>query len=172
MKRIADGIYMMSNPVGVCSNVYVLGGGERLMIDSGNGSISFDFEPAVCILTHGHHDHVGGVKDSWKRVYLHEKDMGFEVPENIRKLDFEEMTFGDFDLLIIHTPGHTLGSVCIFERKRKILFSGDTLFAGGMVGRTDMGGDDGLLEESLEKIRSSGYKLLCPGHGGIEGVGI
>jgi glyoxylase-like metal-dependent hydrolase (beta-lactamase superfamily II) len=168
MKKIADDVYMLGNPAGVCSNVYVLGKGEKLFIDSGNGSLSFDFEPSVCILTHGHSDHVGGVKEDWKKVYLHEKDMGFVSGKNIKKLDFGKMTFGDFDLFIIHTPGHTLGSVCIFERKRKILFSGDTLFAGGAVGRTDIGGDAILLKKSLEKIKNIRYELLCPGHGEVE----
>lgn len=169
MKKIADEIYMMGNSIGVCSNVYVLGNEEKLIIDSGDGSLSFGFEPEMCILTHWHPDHVGGVKDGWKRVYIHEKDLPFVRKKNVKKIDFENMKFGNFDLRIIHTPGHTFGSVCVFERKRKILFSGDTLFADGAFGRTDIGGDEEMLWNSLEKIKGVEYRLLCPGHGEIEG---
>lgn len=68
---------------------------------------------------------------------------------------------------IIHTPGHTPGSVCIYNKDRNILLSGDTLFCGG-TGRTDLpGGNCSQLESSLKKL--AGLKpetIVFPGHGG------
>lgn len=83
-------------------------------------------------------------------------------------MEFEKFKFGKFELEIFNTPGHTDGSVCFFERKMGILFSGDTKFAHGSYGRTDLGGSDEKMEKSLAEIEKIPYKLLCPGHGEIE----
>lgn len=78
------------------------------------------------------------------------------------------------DLEVLHTPGHTAGSICLYSRESQVLFSGDTLFAGS-VGRTDFpGGDHRLLIGSIR------YKLLClpdetrvyPGHGQETSIGV
>jgi glyoxylase-like metal-dependent hydrolase (beta-lactamase superfamily II) len=66
----------------------------------------------------------------------------------------------------IHLPGHSPGSVGFLDRAAGVLFSGDTLFRGGL-GRTDLkGGDARLLAESLEKLFAlEGNTRVCPGHG-------
>lgn len=73
---------------------------------------------------------------------------------------------------ILHTPGHTPGSICLLNRKSKTLFSGDTLFRGG-VGRTDLpGGDWKLLRKSLEKLSVLDREtLVLPGHGETTSIG-
>ena len=170
---IMDGIDAIRADEGLCSTVYILSDGvKKLMIDSGNGSIEFGFTPELVLLTHGHFDHTRGVKDGWKSC-LKQKDWifnePFHVPKNARDYDFEKMGFGKFELEIIETPGHTPGSVCIFERKNRILFSGDTKFAEGGIGRTDFfAGDEDEMRKSLMKIRALPYRLLCPGHGEFE----
>jgi glyoxylase-like metal-dependent hydrolase (beta-lactamase superfamily II) len=79
----------------------------------------------------------------------------------------ENATVLDSDLAIIHTPGHTKGSICLYSENRKILFTGDTLFCEG-IGRSDLpGGDAKALSASIIKKL---YTLppetrIFPGHG-------
>ncbi|NYZ78552.1 MBL fold metallo-hydrolase [Candidatus Micrarchaeota archaeon] len=190
MKRIAENILEIEGQ-GLCSNVYLLIDGKRaLMIDSGDGSSFEEIEKALSglelakiILTHGHWDHIGGMCYLKKQGLLHKADLRIlddlnscfpeflKTPRNISELSSKCIKFGGFELEVIHTPGHTPGSVCLFDRKGRILFSGDTLFAGGYFGRTDLTGGDGQeLMKSLEKIKKLGYKVLCPGHDEIECV--
>lgn len=167
-RKLAEGLGVIYGE-DLSSNVYLLKDERKglLVIDAGAYMV-LDKEPAMTILTHAHFDHAGGVGESWKDVYLHKEDFRkapyFEVPPQAKKIDFERIRWGDFELEVIHTPGHTLGSVCLFDRKKGILFSGDTLFADG-IGRTDLGGDERLMEKSLALVRKLPYKLLCPGHG-------
>jgi len=175
MRCIADGIFMISNPARLCSNVYVLEAenkDKKLIIDAGDGSLKFGFEPVKCILTHGHIDHTNGVKPGWKDVFISakEKESGqfISIPKNAKHIGFKELEFGEFFLEIIETPGHTPGSICLFEHNTGFLFSGDTKFAAGGYGRTDIGGSESELKKSLELIESLDYTVLCPGHGDIE----
>ncbi len=66
-------------------------------------------------------------------------------------------------LTIIHTPGHTPGSISIYWPEGKALFTGDLLFAGG-VGRTDFGGDGRQLKASIERLSALDVEYLLPGH--------
>ena len=157
-----------------CSTVYMIeDNGNRLLIDSGDGKVPLDFAPDICILTHGHFDHTRGVKPDWKTVLLHPAEFKFagpyiEVPKNAEKNPMAPLSFGSHLLEFFHTPGHTDGSICIIDRKTGVLFSGDTKFADGVCGRTDIGGSDEEMENSLERIEKIPYKLLCPGHGELE----
>jgi hydroxyacylglutathione hydrolase len=173
MQKIHENIFMVRTDERVCSNVYILQDGERrLLIDSGDGMLKFDFDPEICILTHGHYDHTKGVRQGWKKVLLHEADFSAKpfifVPQNAKKLSIASLSFGPFDLKFHHTPGHTDGSICILEKKSSLLFSGDTKFSQGGFGRTDLGGSDEEMRRSLAKIDSLDWKLLCPGHGMLE----
>ncbi len=68
---------------------------------------------------------------------------------------------------VLHTPGHTPGSICLYDEAEGLLFSGDTLFAGG-IGRTDLvGGDGELMAKSLERLLAlPDHTRVFPGHGG------
>ncbi len=136
-------------------------------------------------LTHGHFDHVGAVADLADRtgceVYIHEEDLPkltddeglllkFFRISGVRKFDgaktFKEndrLTLDELDFDVLHTPGHTSGSVCFIMGTD--MFSGDTLFARS-VGRTDMpDGDPVKLERSLRKICAlRGDMNVYPGH--------
>ena len=69
---------------------------------------------------------------------------------------------GDFKVL--ETPGHTDGSICLFNEKEKIMFTGDTLFHQGF-GRTDLPtGDEEELFKSLERVKKINLSLIYPGH--------
>ncbi len=79
--------------------------------------------------------------------------------------DSQEIDLGGPLLKVIHTPGHTAGSVCFFLAKEKALFSGDTLFAEGF-GRTDLqSSNPQKMLESLKKLQKTPFKALFPGHG-------
>jgi glyoxylase-like metal-dependent hydrolase (beta-lactamase superfamily II) len=188
MKKIAENLLQIKGE-DLCSNVYILiDGSKALMIDSGDGSNFEEIEEALdglelaqVILTHGHWDHIGGMRHVKKKGLLHRADLhivddlnscfpGFsKAPHNLSELTSKSISFGVFELEVVRTPGHTPGSVCLFDRKSRILFSGDTLFAGGFFGRTDLiGGDERELMKSLERIKKLDYRVLCSGHDEIE----
>jgi glyoxylase-like metal-dependent hydrolase (beta-lactamase superfamily II) len=173
-EKIALHTFMLRIDERTCGSIYLIEeGGKRLLIDSGDGAAPLDFTPDTCILTHGHFDHTKGVKLDWKKVLLHPAEFKFagpyiEVPKNAQANPMAQLPFGSHLLEFFHTPGHTGGSICILDRKTGLLFSGDTKFADGVCGRTDIGGSDGEMERSLALIDKIPYKLLCPGHGETE----
>ena len=105
-------------------------------------------EIAAILLTHGHFDHVGAVRDLAAEtgcpVYLHEADLSMPPQMTAGPLYYTN-TYGEGDFVekaglafkVLHTPGHTPGSVCL--QCENALFSGDTLFWGSC-GRTDLPG--------------------------------
>jgi glyoxylase-like metal-dependent hydrolase (beta-lactamase superfamily II) len=73
---------------------------------------------------------------------------------------------GDVKLEVLHTPGHSAGSICLLDQDTRDLFSGDTLFTNGGVGRWDLPtGDHGALVASLERLLKLEIRGLYPGHG-------
>jgi len=145
-------------------------------------------------LTHGHFDHIYGVKKLSSKyglpVYMHpddkimvEKSSLFATAFSLNTPDssFETKDIHDGDVLsfgntlfsVIGTPGHTAGSVCFYDEKDKVLFTGDTLFAGS-IGRTDLpGGDyDKLIVSVMDKIMGlDGDVAVIPGHGPSTDIG-
>lgn len=145
------------------------------------------------LCTHGHFDHIGSVKElkdeTGAKVVLHEKDIeiyrnspqiamqffGIEIepqPEpDILIKNGEILNTGNVQLTVIHTSGHSPGSVCLYTDG--YIFTGDTLFAGS-VGRTDIiGGSMNELLNSLKKIASlPDETIVFPGHGPKTKIGI
>jgi len=68
---------------------------------------------------------------------------------------------------VIHTPGHTSGSVCIYEFKTKVLFSGDTVFAGGTLSYIAESGSVGDYVNSIMRLEARKISKIFPGHGDI-----
>ncbi len=148
------------------------------------------FSIEAILLTHGHFDHVWGVEKLLERfpsvpVYMHPADKGilldggsvFKGMQSFKMLrhsfstvdiaDGQVLTLGGTDWKVIHTPGHTPGSVCFYSAGNNLLLSGDTLFAGS-IGRTDLvGGDyDQLMSSIREKLLTlPGGTDVIPGHG-------
>jgi glyoxylase-like metal-dependent hydrolase (beta-lactamase superfamily II) len=77
----------------------------------------------------------------------------------------EKIAIGNLQLEILHTPGHTEGSMCLWESEKRILFSGDTIFPEGSFGRVDFPGSNSMdLVTSLESIASLEINSLLAGH--------
>jgi glyoxylase-like metal-dependent hydrolase (beta-lactamase superfamily II) len=111
----------------------------------------------IMILTHNHFDHIGNI-DLFTNAKIYGSKEDFKQ-ENI--IDIDKLPIKEFK--IIKTPGHTPGGISILYKD--ILFSGDTIFEHGYVGRTDFpGGDYKELQKSIEKLKKVKYKTLCPGH--------
>ena len=149
----------------------------------------YGFEPRkihTIVNTHSHFDHTGGNKKfrDWLKaeIAMHQSDkkaletgvgtlaeMFNEKPKSITvdKIlrDGNTITTKNFRFRVLSTPGHTPGSICLYEENRGIMFSGDTLFADSL-GRTDLpGGDNRKLHESLLKLSKHRINYLFPGHG-------
>jgi len=126
------------------------------------------------LLTHGHFDHVGAVKELHEatgcKVYLCTEDLSMPAKWTAGELFYTD-AYGEGDVLnlaglsiqVLHTPGHTPGSVCLITENA--MFSGDTLFAGSC-GRTDfVGGSTSQILLSLKRlVELEGNLRVCPGH--------
>lgn len=150
-------------------------------------------EISALINTHHHFDHSGGDKKfrDWLKceIAIHSSDKenlesGRTLPElfgaspkivTIDKTLRQGMILKtkNFSFEILHTPGHTPGSICLYDAEKKILISGDTLFSDG-IGRTDLpGGSSQDMLDSLRKLSELQLGYLLPGHGTpkIGGIG-
>lgn len=136
------------------------------------------------LLTHGHFDHVGAVKELVQstgcRLWMQERDYSqLRTPTNLYLYPLtnckkpvvcfcqegERISAGGLTFRVMETPGHTWGSVCYLCEDA--MFSGDTLFAGAC-GRVDLPGGDGeAMRSSLERLAEirTDYRVF-PGHGG------
>lgn len=142
------------------------------------------------VLTHRHFDHIGGSSylrnDTSAQIYIHELDAGpvmsgdgWETQSQMfgvrmEPLDVEVIrekdifSSGDQEFRVIHTPGHSVGSIALFDSVTGSLISGDTVFVGG-VGRWDLpSGSYGDLVDSLGRLLELEPKNLYPGHGPCE----
>ena len=145
-----------------------------------------ELKPAIVLNTHGHVDHIGGNSDIVRKyavpLAMHAADTGMlqvsdyielslllgarnSPPPDRLLAEGEEVAFGRVSLRVVHIPGHTPGSIGFVAGG--VLFSGDTLFCGG-VGRTDLpGGSWKDLERSIrERILTLPEEtIVLPGHG-------
>lgn len=143
------------------------------------------------IITHAHADHIAALADMARNddcvVYVHRLDkqglydekineeaiVGTQVKpvkeELVELLENDDVIkLGDTTLKVIHTPGHTKGSVCIYDEKNNMLYSGDTIFEN-TYGRTDLitGSHEDMKNTLNMLIASFGDIIVCPGHGNI-----
>ena len=132
------------------------------------------------LLTHGHYDHTTAVPALHQalpeaEIYIHQADANgagnrlFPLAGQVEGLKFygegDTLTLGELTIEVLHTPGHSPGSVTL--KAGQVLFTGDTLFAGSM-GRTDLaGGDEVQIMDSLKRLGElEGNFHVLPGHMG------
>ena len=135
------------------------------------------------VLTHCHYDHTAHITEiqamTGGKLSIHRMD----APGLSNDLLSSAMLFGERaapvsvdrflgegdrvgDLKVIHTPGHTPGSLCLYHEPEEVLISGDTVFTHGSFGRFDLpGGNLPALRESLEKLAGLAVRGVYPGHG-------
>ncbi|MGO8806872.1 MAG: MBL fold metallo-hydrolase [Candidatus Bathyarchaeia archaeon] len=135
----------------------------------------------MIVNTHGHSDHINGDAIFQEKynvpIYIHRLDAAClavlenaNFPQTVLLDDGSLIDFGNESLKVMHTPGHTPGSICLLGDR--LVFTGDTLFAGG-IGRTDFpGGSDIDMRSSLQKLQSLPENfLIYPGHGSTSIIG-
>lgn len=175
---------------------YLLGcreSGQALAIDPGGDEDkilaacrSAGLELKLLVCTHGHPDHVCGnsllKRETGAEIVMHQDDAAFFAQPEVERYfsmlglpaspppdrlvaDGNLIELGSIQLEVIHTPGHTPGGICLYSAPH--LFTGDTLFVGG-VGRTDFpGGDTATLVNSLQQrlLKLPPQTVVWPGHG-------
>ncbi len=177
------------------TNVHVLADPrtrEAVAIDTATPSVAWiadelsarDWTLKLIISTHGHWDHIGDNAEvaahTGAPIAVHPADRErlerpepvyapFDIIPSVPAVDLAEggeIRFGDLRLTVLHTPGHTEGSVCLLAADDGLLFSGDTLFAGGW-GRVDFpGGDPEAMAASIARLSGLEDHLgVLPGHG-------
>jgi len=140
------------------------------------------------ILTHVHIDHSGGlpgiVREVSPMVHVYESEagyiesgegtvilssmMGVRFPPtkvDVRLKDRDIIDIDHKEYMVMNTPGHTAGSICLYDEKNGVLFSGDTVFPDGAFGRVDFPtGDPDALIRSINMLADLDVRHLLPGH--------
>ena len=184
------------------SNIYVVDGEVMVDTGSGEvfNEIKKDIQYSVpnhmlinkIINTHCHYDHTGGNKKmrDWlnAEIFIHSADKkAMENGKTMAELfnsqskaitidsllgNGDRIKTKNFEFEVLHTPGHTPGSICLYDKQKEILISGDTIFRDG-IGRTDLpGGDIDALYRSLKNLSKYKIKYLLPGHGAPQVGGV
>jgi len=185
----------------VATNVHVLAdprSREAIAIDTAIPSLRWivdelaerDWTLKLIVSTHGHWDHIGDnaavAEETGAAIAVHPLDRPrlenpqplfapFEIAPSVPAVELAEggeIRFGDIRLRVLHTPGHTEGSVCLLAPDDGLLFSGDTLFAGGW-GRVDLpGGSAEAMAASITRLTELEDALaVLPGHGPVTTIG-
>jgi hydroxyacylglutathione hydrolase len=185
----------------LATNVYIAAdpsSHEAIAIDTAIPSLTFVTDALsergwtlkLIVSSHGHWDHIGDnaalAEHTGADIAAHpldrhrleqpQKGMApFEIPPCVPAVELAEggiVRFGDLRLTVLHTPGHTEGSVCLFAADEGLLFSGDTLFANGW-GRVDLpGGSAEQMAASIARLAGlEEHVRLLPGHGPATSIG-
>jgi glyoxylase-like metal-dependent hydrolase (beta-lactamase superfamily II) len=188
--------FLWLNPTANNCNAYFINGKKRILIDPGHyqlfghvkehlSRLSLSPEDIdIVLVTHGHPDHIEGVRtfvDTSTLIAISSVEMRFikavapHYGEVLGVPNFEpdillqegDLKIGDLTFQVIHTPGHSPGSLCVYWPEKKVLFTGDVVFNQG-VGRIDVPGGNGEeLKESIRKISRLEVNHLLPGHGDV-----
>ena len=193
---------LISRVIGVlATNLYVLADEETreaIAIDTATPCLAWIADELAArgwtlqliVSSHGHWDHIGDnasvAEHTGADIAVHPLDRDrlvsprpsmapFDIPPSVPAVDLAEggeVRFGSIRLRVLHTPGHTEGSVCLYDPDEGLLFSGDTLFAGGW-GRVDLpGGDPDAMVASLGRLTELEDAVgVLPGHGGTTTIG-
>lgn len=171
---------------------------EAIAIDAAIPSLAWiadelaarDWTLKLIVSTHGHWDHIGDnaavAAHAGAQIAVHPLDRDrlerpqplyapFEIPPSVPAVELAEggvIRFGAIRLRVLHTPGHTEGSVCLMAEDEGLLYSGDTLFAAAW-GRVDLpGGSPEAMVESISRLAGLEDRIaVFPGHGAATTIG-
>jgi glyoxylase-like metal-dependent hydrolase (beta-lactamase superfamily II) len=175
------------------AHVYVLLGDRPALVDAGmpesgpavhDGLRTLGVPPddiSLVLLTHEHTDHAGGAPAFPGALVAAHPLAAAKLRHGDRRAthartssepelelyDRSVVHAGGLSLRVLHTPGHTSGSVCLFEESRGLLFTGDTAFARGTLTDVYESGSRGDHVASLKRLRALPARLLLPGHGQV-----
>jgi len=173
-------------------NSYLIDGPFKILIDPGHQHLFTELQNSLeainikledidlIIGTHIHPDHIEAVQSFSSlstMVTVHEIEYQYFQKYISCSHDFNlepdffliegTLKAGDIELQVIHTPGHSPGSICLYWPSHKALFAGDVIFEQG-VGRTDLpGGNGDQLKKSIGRLSTLNIELLLPGHGSL-----
>ena len=174
---------------------------EAMIVDCGNSAEPISrfasdegLSVRYVILTHAHYDHVLYM-DEYREAFTNAKLMIgaadaallSDIEGNVSYLfndwrvfgavdgklcDGDRLMLGESEIVVISAPGHTPGGICLYSDADKLMVTGDTLFGGGGIGRTDFKfGDMEVLRETLRRLLSmDGEITILPGHGGASKI--
>jgi hydroxyacylglutathione hydrolase len=186
-------LYRVVGPI--ATNVHLLAdprSREAIAIDTATPALAWitdelaarEWTLKLIVSTHGHWDHIGDnaavAAHTGAEIAAHPLDRErlldpgrfaspFEIPPSVPAVELAQggyVRFGEIRLRVLHTPGHTEGSVCLLAEDEGLLYSGDTLFAAGW-GRVDLpGGDETAMVESISRLTAlEDRTAVFPGHG-------
>jgi hydroxyacylglutathione hydrolase len=142
----------------------------------------------LIILTHEHYDHIGATaffhrtavvaahRLAGNKVELQDEFVTFKKYRDQSSKPFwvdiwledgSVIDLGNYELEVIHTPGHTSGCICLYEPQAGFLFTGDTVFAGGTLSEIAVGGNVSDYVNSVRRLNNLKMKQLFPGHGKV-----
>jgi len=176
-------------------NTYFIDGPTRILIDPGHLNLFGHVETGlaelgigiedigVVICTHAHPDHIEAVelfKKTSAQFGIHETEWDFfkakisaaygTIPDAIAPEFFLKegsLSINGLQFQVLHTPGHSPGSISLYWPEQKALFTGDLVFKEG-IGRTDLpGGDGAKLKKSIQRLADLETEWILPGHGEI-----
>ncbi|MBW3011185.1 MBL fold metallo-hydrolase [Candidatus Woesearchaeota archaeon] len=182
--KVSDNVFEIRGE----SSLYILLK-EKLAIDTGFAFEKKDInlalkkvippeEVKIVVFTHLHMDHIGNLD-----LFTHAKfyasaqaikdfkanPLGTVLEDDaakaLNRIQLSPIKSGDWGLEVIEVPGHTAGSIALYYKKEKILFTGDTKFRYGYIGRVDLPTSvPKKIKDSLQKLEELDYEIMCPGH--------
>ncbi len=189
-EKIVNKVWKIYSGKGLCSNVYLVDVVEPTLIDLGSLDNAKDLLKALeslgykakdivnVVFTHLHPDHVGQPSKFENAKFFASKEeidafnknpegatIVDEAVKELKKIKLMPLGGEIAGMKVLKTPGHTVGSVCLWLPEQKVLFSGDTFFGNGVYGRVDL--ETSVPEKmlsSLERLKLLKFKILCPGH--------
>jgi hydroxyacylglutathione hydrolase len=192
IKRIGDIVLLQVS--GTDSNIYIIGDSAIDSGTGLNFTRMYQLLKAAqidpkgiktVVNTHAHYDHVGGNGYFLNsKTAIHEDDAPavesgdveycmadyFDGKLKPRQVDTklragDKLAMGAYNFEVIHTPGHTAGSICLYDSAKKVLITGDTVFADN-IGRVDVpGSDPESMRSSLDALAKLKVDKILPGHG-------
>lgn len=175
---------------GRVSNAYLFLGTRIALVDCGSEESQRDLLAALrqleikrerislVVLTHEHAGHAGGASAFPGALLVahplaaaklrHGEEPLTKLQARAPDIEFPDgsaIRIGGFSFDVLHMPGHTSGSICLYERSRALIVTGDTVLARGTLSVVTQNGSSGEHLESLERLASLRARLLLPGHG-------